>query len=293
MDFIDYYKTLGIDKNATADEIKKAYRKLARQYHPDTNKEAGAHKKFQEINEANEVLSDPDNRKKYDRYGKDWQQGEKFENARHSKQAHGSTDFGGHFGSGDEGFSDFFSSMFGGSGRRSQAKFRGQDYNATLQLNLTDAFKTHQQTLTVNGKNVRITIPAGIEDGQVIKLKGYGASGSNNNLAGDLFITFKIINNTSFKRTGSDLHITHELDLYTAVLGGDTTIDTLHGKLKLKVKPETQNNSKSRIKGKGFPAYKLEEQFGDLFITYSIVIPVNLSPEEKELFRQLQKMREQ
>lgn len=291
MEFIDYYKILGIQKNASEDEIKKAYRKLARQYHPDTNKDSSAHKKFQEINEANEVLSDPGNRKKYDKYGKDWQHGEQFEKANAQRSQQGSSGFGGgSFGEGDEHFSDFFSSMFGGGGRRSQAKFKGQDYNATFQLNITDAFKTHQQTLTVNGKNVRITIPAGIEDGQVIKLKGYGSAGAHGGTAGDLFITFQIINNTAFKRTGSDLHIVQDLDLYTAVLGGDLTVETLHGKLKLKIKPETQNNTKSRIKGKGFPVYRSENQFGDLFITYILKIPLNLSAEEKDLFIQLQKI---
>jgi curved DNA-binding protein len=294
MEFIDYYKTLGIPRTASQDDIKKAYRKLARQYHPDTNKDPAAHKKFQEINEANEVLSEPANRKKYDKYGKDWQHGDKYEQAR-SQQSQG---FGGYdynqqdFGN-TEGFSDFFSSMFGGGGggRRSQSKFKGQDFNATLQLNLTDAFRTHQQTLTINGKNVRITIPAGIEDGQVIKLKGYGSPGANGGLAGDLFITFQILNNTNYKRTGSDLHLNHELDLYTAMLGGDITIDTLHGRIRLKIKPETQNGTKTRIKGKGFPVYKSDEQFGDLFITYSIKLPANLSPREKELLAELQTLR--
>jgi curved DNA-binding protein len=293
MEFIDYYKILGISKTATADEIKKAYRKLAREFHPDTNKDPAAHKKFQEINEANEVLSDHTNRKKYDKYGKDWQHGEQYEKARQSQQSQGfgGQHFGGEHGGGDERFSDFFSSMFGAGGRRSQSKFRGQDLNATLQMDLTNVFKTHQQTLTVNNRNVRITIPAGIEDGQVIKLKGYGSNGGNGGPAGDLFITFQILNNTAFKRTGSDLQFSQELNLYTAVLGGDITIDTLHGKLKLKVKPETQNNTKTRVKGKGFPVYKSEGEFGDLFITYIIHIPVNLSEKERELFSELQKLR--
>lgn len=292
MEFIDYYKILGINKNATADEIKKAYRKLARQYHPDTNKDPGSNKKFQEINEANEVLSDTENRKKYDKYGKEWQHGEQFEKAKRNQQSQsfGGPGFGGQFGEGSENFSDFFSSMFGGGGRSNQNKFRGQDYNATLQLNLNDVFKTHQQTITVNNKNIRITIPAGIEDGQILKLKGYGAPGVNGGTSGDLFITFHIINNTFFKRTGSDLHFTYELNLYTAILGGEITIETLHGKLKLKVKPETQNNTRSRIKGKGFPLYKSEDNFGDLFITYNIKIPVNLSDKEQLLFAELQKL---
>jgi curved DNA-binding protein len=295
MEFIDYYKVLGLQKTATADEIKKAYRKLARQYHPDTNQnDAGAHKKFQEINEANEVLSDPDKRKKYDKYGKDWQHGEVYEQQarqqqQYSQQFGGGGNFGGFESEG--GFSDFFSSMFGG-GRQSRSRQRGQDINATLSLNLTDAFKTHKQTITVNGKNIRITIPAGVENGQVIKLSGYGHPGTNGGTAGDLFLTFKINNDTFFKRVGNDLQITQEIDLYTAVLGGDVNLNTLHGKLKLKVKPETQNNTKIRVKGKGFPVYKQEENFGDLYVTYTVLLPTGLTEKEKELFGELRKLSE-
>jgi curved DNA-binding protein len=176
-----------------------------------------------------------------------------------------------------------------GRGRSSQTKFRGQDYNAELRLTLTDAYEIHKQTLTLNGKNVRITIPAGIENGQVIKLKGYGAPGVNGGPNGDLYITFSITNNTKFRRMGNDLHTAIDLDLYTAVLGGEITIDTLGGKVKLKVKPETQNGSKIKLKGKGFPVYKKEGEFGDLYITYNILLPVNLTEKQKELFRQLAK----
>lgn len=289
MEFIDYYKILGLQKTATTDEIKKAYRKLARQYHPDINpKNADAHKKFQQINEANEVLSDPEKRKKYDKYGKDWQHGEAYEKSR-QYQNFGGQQYSGEFD--DEGFSDFFSSMFGGGGsRQSKTKYRGQDYNATLELNLTDAFKTHKQTLTIKDKNVRITIPAGIEHGQVIKLKGFGSPGMNGGPAGDLYITFNIKNNSAFRRSGNDLHYTLEIGLYTAILGGDVTIDTFHGKLKLKVNPETQINTRIRLKDKGFPVYKTEGNFGDLFITYSVKLPANLSVKEKELFTELLKI---
>src|SRR5215469_6381155 len=162
MEFIDYYKVLGVDKNATEDEIKKAYRKLARKHHPDLNpNDKEAHKKFQQLNEANEVLSDPEKRKKYDQYGKDWQHAEQFERARQSQQR--SSGFGQQTFSGDfdeEGFSDFFTSLFGNAGgggfRQRQTRFRGEDYQAELQLNLPDIYKTHQQVLTVNGKNIRI-----------------------------------------------------------------------------------------------------------------------------------------
>jgi len=294
MEFIDYYKVLGIDKNAAQEEIKKAYRKLARKHHPDLNpNDKEAHKRFQQVNEANEVLSDPEKRKKYDQYGKDWQHAEQFEQAKQSQQ-HGyrRETFSGDFGESE--FSDFFTSMFGGTGsgggfRQRQTKFRGEDYHAELQLNLTDVDKTHQQVLTVNDKSIRITIPAGVENGQKIKIKGHGGPGINGGPNGDLYITFHIINNTKFKRDGNDLHTTVDLDLYTAVLGGDIIIDTLDGKVKLKVKPETQNGSKIKLKGKGFPVYKKEGEFGDLVIAFHIKIPTNLTDKQKELFEQLSK----
>lgn len=301
MDYIDYYKVLGVEKNATQDDIKKAYRKLARKLHPDLNpNDPDAKKKFQQLNEANEVLSDPEKRKKYDQYGKDWQHAEAYEKA---QQQGAQTGFGGgqyntgdwqsYSGNFDEGsFSDFFASMFGGarSGRHGRHEhFKGQDYNAELHLNLQDAYSTHKQTLTVNGKNIRITIPAGVEDGQTIKIKGYGGEGVNGGPAGDLFIKFVIENNTAFKRLGNDLHTAIDLDLYKAMLGGEVTIDTLSGQVKIKIKPETQNGTKIRLKGKGFPVYKEEGQFGDLIVTLLIKIPTNLTEKQKQLFEELAK----
>ncbi len=295
MEFVDYYKVLGLDKNASEGDIKKAYRKLARKFHPDLNpNDKEADKKFQQINEANEVLSDPPKRQKYDKYGKDWQHAEEFEKARQS-QSRQQYEAGDHYFSGGQGeanFSEFFSSMFGGSGSGRggrQAKFRGEDYNAELHLSLTDAYTTHKQTLTVNGKKIRITIPAGVENGQVIKLTGHGGEGINGGPDGDLYITFVIEEHPVFKRLGNDLFTTVEIDLYTAVLGGEMTLDTLSGKVKLKVNPETQNGTKIRLKGKGFPVYKNEGQFGDLYITCSIKIPTNLTDKQKELFRELSK----
>ncbi|MES2882194.1 MAG: J domain-containing protein [Bacteroidota bacterium] len=293
MEFIDYYKILGLEKSASADEIKKAYRKLARQYHPDVNpNNKEANKKFQQINEANEVLSDGEKRKKYDQYGSNWKQGEAYEAAsRQQRQQYGGRGgqtFGGDSGGSD--FSDFFESLFGGMGGGSQkraSKFRGQDYTAELNIGLREAYTTHQQTVTVNGKNIRLTINAGIENGQKIKLKGYGAPGTNGGPAGDLFITFQIANDANFKRLGNDLHTSANINLYTAVLGGEATIDTLNGKLKLKVPAGTQNDAKVRVKGKGFPLYKQDNVFGDLYVTYKVQVPVNLSEKEKELFTQL------
>ena len=303
MAFIDYYKILGVDKNASADDLKKAYRKLARQHHPDLNpNDKEAHKKFQQINEANEVLSDPEKRKKYDQYGEHWQHAEQYEQARQNQQHQGfggARNFGGggqafseEFGEGD--FSDFFESLFGGGGRGQRgrtAQFRGQDYQAEMHLSLRDASTTHQQTLNVNGKNIRITIHAGIENGQKLKLKGHGGPGVNNGPAGDLYITFFIEDDPKFKRSGNDLYTTADVPLYTALLGGDITLETLGGAIKLKVPPETQNGARVRLKGKGFPVYRHEGQHGDLYVTYNVVLPTKLSEQEKELFQQLSKLR--
>lgn len=295
MAFIDYYQALGITKSATDKDIKAAYRKMARKYHPDVNpNDKDAQKKFQEINEANEVLSDPEKRKKYDQYGKDWKHADQFQSQGQGRPAGGRStgqqDYTGSFS--DQNFSDFFSSMFGkSSGQSRQANFKGQDFNAELRLNLRDVYTTQKQTITVNGKNIRLTIPAGIENGQTIKIKGHGGPGINGGPAGDLLITFSIPNDPEFKRVGNDLHKNVEIDLYTAVLGAEIMVDTMSGKVKLPVKPETQNGTKVKLKGKGFPVYKNENQFGDLYITYTVKIPSDLSDKEKELFKELSNLR--
>ena len=295
MAFIDYYKILGIDKKATDGAIKKAYRKLARKYHPDVNPDdKKAERMFKEINEANEVLSKPENRKKYDKYGKDWKHADEFEKARQQRPHRGQSYQGRGGPYSEEDFSDFFGSMFGGGRTRSaegNVKFRGQDFHAELQLNLKDVYQTHKQTLTVNGKNIRLTIPAGVTNGQTIKIKGYGGKGINGGPDGNLLIKFSIINHSKFKRDKDNLYATIDLDLYTAMLGGEITIDTFNGKVKLKVKPETHNAIKVKLKGKGFPVYKKEGQYGDLYITYQIKTPTNLTGKEKELFEELAKQR--
>lgn len=295
MAFIDYYKVLGISKTATDKEIKAAYRKLARKYHPDLNPDSKeAELKFKEINEANEVLSDPENRKKYDKYGKDWKHGEEQEKARSQYESQYQHSSGGQ-GFSSEDYSDFFESMFGGgqsSYRQSRSpKFKGKDFNAELHLNLKDVFTTQKQVLTVNNHKIRLTIPAGVENGQVIRIKGKGGKGINGGPNGDLYIKFIINNHTKFKREGSTLYQNVDLDLYTATLGGEITIDTFDGQVKLKIKPETQNDTKVKLKGKGFPVYKNEGAFGDMIITYHIKTPINLSEKEKELFRELQKLK--
>lgn len=311
MAYIDYYKILGVDKTATQDDIKKAFRKLARQYHPDLNpNDANAKEKFQAINEANEVLSDPEKRKKYDEYGENWKHADEFEAQRkaYQNQQGGdgeywySTDgthfsgFGGEgmhgFGGNGSGFSDFFEELFGhrgaGAGRGAHGAFKGQDIQGELQLTLREAATTHKQTFSVNGENLRITVPAGIANGQIIKLKGHGGKGVNGGPDGDLYITFNIADDPVFRRKDNDLYTDVNIDLYTAVLGGEVTVNTLDGQVKLKVRPGTQNDAKVRLKGKGFPIYKQDGTFGDLIVTYHVTIPTTLTDKQKDLFRQLQ-----
>ncbi len=298
MGYIDYYKVLGVDKNATEEQIKRAYRKLARKYHPDVNpNDKEAEKKFKEINEANTVLSNPETRKKYDKYGKDWQHAEAFEKAERQRgQQYRYTSGGQTYTSFDpDDFSDFFNAMFGqqfaGHSRR-RARFKGRDYTAEMQLNLTDVLQSRKHTVTVNGKKIRFTVPAGVQDGQKIKIKGHGENAGPDGVNGDLYIKFNIVNNTPFQVSGNDLHLTLDLDLYKAILGGEQIINTIDGKkVKLKIRPETQNGTKVKLKGKGLPYYKNENKHGDLIITFRIKIPTNLTAKEKELFTQLSKLR--
>jgi curved DNA-binding protein len=273
MAFIDYYKILGVDKTAGEKDIKNAYRKLARKHHPDLNpNDPEANKKFQQLNEANEVLSDPEKRKKYDQYGENWQHAEAYEQAK-QQQSRQQQSYSG--GAGGRGFDDEDFGQGGG------------DFSEFFQSMLQDVTESRKQTLTVNGKNIRLTIPAGVENGQTIKISGHGGPGANSGPAGDLFITFQVANDPNFKREGSNLYHTIKLDLYTAVLGGEITADTLTGKVKLKVKPETQNGTKVKLKGKGMPVYKKDGEFGDLYLTYEIELPTNLTEKQKQLFEEL------
>ena len=294
MDFVDYYKILGIEKTATPKDIKSAYRKLARKFHPDLNPgNKDANRNFQQINEANEVLSDPEKRKKFDQYGKDWQHADEFEKQKQYQRqssGNGGQRFSGNQQEGD--FSDFFEAMFdgaSGASRGRQAKFRGEDLKAELQLELMDVYITQKQTFTINGKKIRITIPAGVENGQTIKIPGLGSPGRNGGPNGDFYISFLIANQGQIRRLGDNLYSTVDLDIYKAILGGEITIDTLSGQVKLKVAPETQNGGKIKLKGKGFPVYKSEGQFGDFFVTWNIKMPTHLTDKQKELFAELSK----
>lgn len=312
MDYKDYYKVLGVDKNATTEQIKKAYRKLARQHHPDVNpNDAEAERRFKEANEANEVLSDPDKRKKYDQFGADWQryQQQPGGGAGRSGQPGGGFDWsqytqGGDFGGGGGGspfgdggdFSDFFGSLFGnmGGGGRGAGGSRpgaGQDLQAELEIPLEEAYHGGPRTITVNGKSLRLNIAPGIADGQTIRLRDQGGPGRNGGPNGSLLITFRIAADARYVRTGHDLTQDVPVSIYTALLGGEQTVDTLSGPVKIKIKPETANGTRLRLRGKGFPVYKQEGQFGDLYLRLNLTLPQNLTDQEKALFQQLAALR--
>lgn len=295
MAFIDYYKVLGVERDASQEEIKKAYRKLAKKYHPDINREnPQAQERFQEINEANEVLGDAEKRRRYDEYGEHWKHSEEFE--AQQRNAHGydggaqEFGFGGFGGFGDfgrsagnqSGFSDFFEQLFGGAYRRQQP---ADDLQATLQLTLAEAATTHKRILEINGEKIAITIPAGIADGQKIRVKGRGGKSSDGTRRGDLYITFSIEPDSRFTREGDDLYTTVVCDLYTLLLGGEAVVPTIAGSVKAKVKAGTQPGTKLRLRGKGMPHYR-REGAGDLIVEIKVVLP-QLNAEQMEMIRKV------
>jgi curved DNA-binding protein len=295
MAFIDYYKVLGVERDASQEEIKKAYRKLAKKYHPDINREnPQAQERFQEINEANEVLGDAEKRRRYDEYGEHWKHSEEFE--AQQRNAHGydggaqEFGFGGFGGFGDfgrsagnqSGFSDFFEQLFGGAYRRQQP---ADDLQATLQLTLAEAASTHKRILEINGEKIAITIPAGIADGQKIRVKGRGGKSSDGTRRGDLYITFSIEPDSRFTREGDDLYTTVVCDLYTLLLGGEAVVPTIDGSVKAKVKAGTQPGTKLRLRGKGMPHYR-REGAGDLIVEIKVVLP-QLNAEQMEMVRKV------
>ena len=305
MDYKDYYQTLGVEKTATADQLKKAYRKLARQYHPDVNpNDATAEQKFKEVNEANEVLSDPEKRQKYDQLGADYA---RYQQAGAGRGGQGGFDWGQYtqgggggfgaggspFGGGD--FSDFFSSLFGGMGGagngRSARPGAGPDYQAELELSLEEAYHGGPRTITVHGKNLRRTIQPGVADGQTIRLRDQGGPGRNGGPSGSLLISFRILPDARYARTGDDLTQDVPVPLTRMLLGGEQTVDTLGGPVKIKLKPGTGNGSRVRLRGKGFPVYRQEGQFGDLYLRLNVQLPASLTDEERTLVQQLAKLR--
>lgn len=301
MDYKDYYKVLGVNKNASQDEIKKAYRKLAVKYHPDKNKDnKSAEEKFKAVNEAHEVLGDPEKRKKYDQLGTNWRQYENM-GGRPSGQGPGGSsgpfsfdgDFSDLFGQGKgSGFSDFFEQFFGrgaSGGARQGARtgnFTGQDYQTEMDITLEEAFHGTHRLIEVEDEKLRITTKPGAYDEQLLRIKGKGGKGSRGQ-RGDLYVRVHVVSHPRYIRKGDDLHTSHTIDLYTAVLGGTTIVDTLTGQVKVKIAPGTQSGGTIRIKNKGMPVYGESNIFGDLYVQLQVHIPERLTDKQRQLFEQL------
>lgn len=294
MEYKDYYKILGVDKKATQEEIKKAYRKLALKYHPDKNPDnKDAEAKFKEINEANDVVGDADKRKKYDDLGMNWKQ---YENAGHGG---GGNPFGGQYGGGFGGgaggdFSDFFEQFFGGGGNaggrrggRSAGGYKGQDLQTEFEISLEEAYQGASRVIQLDSEKLRVSTKPGAYDEQQLRIKGKGGPGSSATNAGDLFVNIRVRPHHRFTREGDNLKTNHDIDLYTAVLGGDTLVETLTGQVKMHIAEGTQASKTVRIKGKGMPVYGKEGTFGDLYVTLRVLLPTKLTDQQKELFKQL------
>lgn len=317
MDYKDYYKVLGVSKSASQDEIKKAFRKLAMKYHPDKNAgDKAAEAKFKEVNEANEVIGDPEKRKKYDELGSNWKAyqqggggGGGFDWGKYQQQYGGNGgqtystnfgDFGSAFGGGGGGFSDFFEAFFGGagsgftgskqrSGRKQQLK--GEDMQAELPITLEDAYNGAEKLFELGGQTIKLKIKKGAYDGQTLKLAGKGYPGHNNGPNGDLLLTLKLEKHALYNRIDDDLYMDLPVDIYTAVLGGKLDVTTLKGKIKITIPPETSNGKTLRLGGLGMPKYGKDSQHGDLFVKIDLQTPKDLTQEEKKLFEQLRDLR--
>ncbi len=314
MEYKDYYKTLGVSKNAKQDEIKKAYRKLAIKYHPDKTKgDKAKEEKFKEIAEAYEVLGDPEKRKKYDELGANWKQYENFR----AGGGQGGFDWSQFYGGGAPGgsgggtysfegdpedFSEFFRNIFGGGfgggysgrstyGSRRNAPRKGQDYVSEMTITFDEAYHGTTRIINLDGKKLRIKLKPGTRDGQKIRLAGKGAPGLNGGPAGDLYLTIKVLPDARFKRVGNDLYADLPIDVPTAVLGGKAPVNTPDGKtVMLNIPAGTSCGKKLRLKGKGMPIYENPSQHGDLYVTTKIVVPQTLTKEQKELYEKLKKI---
>ncbi|GAB3526920.1 J domain-containing protein [Pontibacter brevis] len=305
MEYKDYYTILGVDKKASQADIKKAYRALAKKYHPDKNKgDKAAEDKFKDISEAYEVLGDETKRQQYDQLGANWRQ---FQNAgpgggQYYGQPGGFTeaDFSDMFGGGaGGGFSDFFQQFFGGGGGgfgqagggRARAR-QSQDYKADLEISLTEAYTGTSRLINLNNQQLRITTKPGVADGQQLRIKGKGGPAAGGGAPGDLYIDVHVHPDPRFERRGNDLYTTLPVDLFTAILGGQAQVTTMSGLLKLNIPAGTQAGKTLRLRGKGMPVYGKSDQFGDLYVKIEVNLPTDLSAEERQLFEKLRDMRQ-
>jgi len=316
MDYKDYYQTLGVNKKASQEDIKKAYRNLARKYHPDVNPDdPKAEEKFKEINEAYQVLSDEDKRQKFDRFGSQWKQyqqtggrAEDFDWSQWAAQGQpggsqyrtvSQEEFEQMFGGGMGGFSDFFETLFGGMGgvrsprqtTRQQAPQnlrRGRDMEHSVQISLEEAFYGTKRLLTYeDGRRIEATIPRGVKSGSKIRLSGQGGDGARG--AGDLYLKVNVQPHRKYKRDGDDLRIDQPIDIFTAILGGEVLVATIDKEVKLTVPPGTDSGKTFRLKGLGMPKLNNPESRGDLFVSAQIEVPKKLTAEQKKKFEELQK----
>jgi curved DNA-binding protein len=312
MEYKDYYKILGLDKAASDKEVKKAFRKLARQYHPDMNPDdPKAEDRFKEINEAYEVLSDPEKRAKYDRLGADWQRYQQsgggpggFDWSRYATGQPGGVhvrygtpeDFADMFGGGSP-FSDFFSQIFGGMGGSPGAGAygyqmrpqRGQDYEQPVEISLQEAYHGTSRILQKDGQRLEIKIPAGAKTGTRVRMSGEGAPGPAGGPAGDLYLRVAVLPDPRFERKDDDLYATVPVDLYTMVLGGQVHVPTMTGEVILSIPAGTQNGRVFRLRGKGMPRLRHPDQYGDLYAKVEVELPTKLTSRQRELFEDLRK----
>ena len=306
MEYKDYYKILGVEKKATKDEIKKAYRELAMKYHPDKNPgDKEAERKFKEINEAHAVLSDPEKRKKYDQFGRDWevyqqaggQRGD-FDFSQYSSPEgqrfyYRTGDFSEVFGGKDT--DDFFEMLFG---ERFQARpggraegFKGSNITAETAITFEEAYHGTNRLVELGDQKIKISIKSGIRDGQILKVSGKGAPGVSGGKAGDFLLRIRVADHAEYHREGHDLYKDIPVDLYTAVLGGKVNVITMKGTVKVDIPKETENGKVLKLKKLGMPVYGKKNAFGDLYVTLSIRIPKNLSKREIDLFKRLSDIR--
>lgn len=304
MEYQDYYEIMGLSRDASEQDIKKAFRKLAREYHPDVNADPSAEEKFKQINEAHEVLSDPAKRARYDQLGRHyqaWQRGSGggtggFDWSRWSTgRPVTSADFEDVFGSGGGGFSDFFNAVFGGFGGESiftttGRGSRGQDIDTPVTITLEQAFHGTMRRLSRGGDQMTVKIPPGARTGTRVRLKGMGGSGYGGP-AGDLYLSINVADHPLFTRKGDDLYMDLGVDLYTMLLGGEVSVPLLAGNVTLKIAPETRTGQKIRLKGRGMPAQGQANIFGDMYVIVQAELPTNLSKEERKLFEKLASLR--
>ena len=305
MDYKDYYRLLGVSKTASQTEIKKAYRKLAVKYHPDKNPgDKAAEDKFKEISEAYNVLNNVDKRKKYDELGANWQQFSQNGNGGYSYNQSGHPSSGGDafagqgwddlFGGRSGHFSDFFEQFFGAGSSGFGARHAGRpggDLRTDLTISLFEAYQGTSRLLQAGDLKLRIQLKPGSYDGQELRVRGKGMAGSNGASAGDILLRVHVDSAPGYRVQGNDLEQQLPVDLYTAVLGGTLTLDTLAGRMTIKIPAGAQNEQRLRIKGKGMPVYGQSGQSGDLYIRLKVEIPKLLSPAEKELFQKLRLLR--